>query len=92
MNSTLTPQKDRHSHPPEPPDMSERTHNAVRRVSVADRVALHLGVALITWSRRPRPERSRLTTANRTQRQLARERLAQARVREEHLAPRFIIR
>ncbi|EAR23879.1 hypothetical protein A20C1_05462 [marine actinobacterium PHSC20C1] len=92
MNSTLTTHKDRRNHPPEPPSEYENTQRVVRRVGIADRVALHLGVALITWSRRPRTARLRATAAARAQQQLTRERLALARAREEHLYPRFIIR
>lgn len=50
MNTTLPTAPSRHDHPPQP---IERTAPRVRRVGVIDRVALHLGVALITWSRRP---------------------------------------
>lgn len=92
MNSTLTTPKDRHNHPPEPRIESESAQRVMRRVSVIDRVALRLGVALITWSRRPRRVRFRATGAARAQQQLARERLAQARAREEQNYPRFIIR
>ncbi len=44
MNTVLsTPVDEQHQpHPPSP-----------RRVTLPDRVALHLGLALITWSRRP---------------------------------------
>jgi hypothetical protein len=41
-------------------------------VSFVDRIALHLGVALITWSRRPRDYESRERRANRIEQQLAR--------------------
>jgi hypothetical protein len=94
MNSTLTPHKGRHHHPPEPPSENENegSQKVVRQVGIIDRVALHLGVALITWSRRPRTAHFRTTAATRAQQQLARERLAQARAREEQHYPRFIIR
>jgi hypothetical protein len=36
----------------QPPSQRERATS--RHVTLADRVALHLGLALITWSRRPR--------------------------------------
>jgi hypothetical protein len=44
MNTTLLTRVDEqnHNHPPSHP-----------RVSLPDRVALHVGLALITWSRRP---------------------------------------
>jgi hypothetical protein len=51
MNTVLSTPVDEqnHTHPPSRAGLS-----AVRRVGLADRVALHLGLALITWSRRPR--------------------------------------
>jgi hypothetical protein len=64
-----------HTHPPSPLEHRSKAHT----VSLADRAALHLGLALITWSRRPRtvaPETSRdelngrrLATAARTERE-----------------------
>jgi hypothetical protein len=39
-----------HTHPPSSPGHLP----GARTVSLADRAALHLGLALITWSRRPR--------------------------------------
>jgi hypothetical protein len=47
VNTVLSTSVDEHHHQHPSPLAS------VRRVSVADRVALHLGLALITWSRRP---------------------------------------
>jgi hypothetical protein len=51
MNTVLSAPVDEqnHLHPP-----SRVGSPAVRSVGLADRVALHLGLALITWSRRPR--------------------------------------
>ena len=51
MNTVLSTHVDeqRHPHPP-----SGVRPASIRRVGLADRVALHLGIALITWSRRPR--------------------------------------
>lgn len=57
MNTVLSTPVDeqKNHHPPSP------TTSVARRVTLPDRVALHLGLALITWSRRPRrapsPER-----------------------------------
>jgi hypothetical protein len=50
VNTTLSTPVDQHNHthPPSPPEVRVR----VRTVSIADRAALHLGLALITWSRR----------------------------------------
>jgi hypothetical protein len=43
----------RHDHPPQPnPQPTAPTHT-VRRVGLLDRAAMHLGVALIRWGRRP---------------------------------------
>ena len=55
MNTTLSTER-RHSHPPQP---IERLAPA-RRVGLADRAALHLGLALIRWGRRPDPRNARL--------------------------------
>lgn len=60
MNTVLSTPVDEqnHKHPPS----SLEHHSSVRTVSLADRAALHLGLALITWSRRPRtvaPQSSR---------------------------------
>ena len=51
MNTVLSTLVDEqnHTHPP-----SRAGSSTVRTVGLADRVALHLGLALITWSRRPR--------------------------------------
>ncbi|QAV69860.1 hypothetical protein ESZ53_05075 [Salinibacterium sp. UTAS2018] len=97
MNATLAAPKDRHDHPPEP-SAAQNPHDAAprqampRRVGVVDRLALHLGVALITWSRRPHRSRLLASPQQRAEHQLRRERLAQARARAEHHYPRFIIR
>ena len=45
----------------------------VRRVSFFDRLALHVGLALITWGRRPLNLESRERRANRVEQALARE-------------------
>lgn len=47
MNATLAPTETRH--PAQQPQLAQ----PVRRVGLADRAALHLGVALIKWGRRP---------------------------------------
>ena len=49
MNSTLTAETSRHAHPPQ----LERVRAATRRVTLLDRLALRLGLALIMWGRRP---------------------------------------
>ncbi|HEY1531170.1 MAG TPA: hypothetical protein VGF80_10170 [Galbitalea sp.] len=51
MNTVLSTRVDEHpTHPPS----SVHSVSDRRTVSLPDRVALHLGLALITWSRRPR--------------------------------------
>lgn len=60
MNTTLSTTLGRHEHPPE--SVATEHPRAVRRVGLLDRAALHLGVALITWGRRP------LTVASHEQR------------------------
>lgn len=45
MNATLAPTETLHP--------VQQPHQPVRRVGLADRAALHLGVALIKWGRRP---------------------------------------
>jgi hypothetical protein len=45
----------------------------VRRVSAVDRLALHVGLALIKWGRRPQDLESRERRANRIELALARE-------------------
>ena len=51
MNTVLSTPVDEPNHT-HPPSRAQLSHP--RRVGLADRVALHLGLALITWSRRPR--------------------------------------
>jgi hypothetical protein len=73
VNTTLSTTESRTAHPPHNAD-----HNPVvralpkRHVTLVDRVALYLGVALITWSRRPRDYETRERRANRVEQQLAR--------------------
>ena len=65
MNTTLSTAPGRLDHPPQPTA-------SVRRVGLFDRLALHLGVALIQWGRRPLKVDSRERRANRIEQQLAR--------------------
>jgi hypothetical protein len=69
MNTTLSTETGR-GHPPQQ-SQSHQPYEA-HRVSYVDRIALHLGVALITWGRRPQPVESRERRAIRVERQLAR--------------------
>lgn len=77
MNTTLETRQSQHDHPPsassEQFDAFERFEpRPVRRVGLADRVALRLGVALVTWSRRPLRLETRERRANRVEQHLAR--------------------
>lgn len=57
MNTTLaTPGRHESIHEHETRSIETQ---AVRRVGIVDRAALHLGIALITWGRRPAPARER---------------------------------
>lgn len=63
MQTELTTLPGRHDHPPQtvsPPHL-----HPARRVGLLDRTALHLGIALIKWGRRPlrTDDRDRLASA-----------------------------
>jgi hypothetical protein len=66
MNSTLTTPS-RHTEQLHP----EQHAQQLRRVGLVDRAALHLGVALIKWGRRPRVQTGRERRANGLERALA---------------------
>jgi hypothetical protein len=90
MNTTLETRPSQHNHPPsaveqrEPVDAFERFEpRPVRRVGLADRVALRVGVALVTWSRRPLRLETRERRANRVEQHLA-------RLAREHAAERAL--
>ena len=68
MNTTLT-NETRH----EPSVHLAQHPKPVRRVGLADRAALHLGVALIKWGRRPSPAPAYERRANRLERALSRQ-------------------
>lgn len=69
MNTVLSTTPGRHDHPPHPTQPSEPTNerrsvparpsHPVRRMGIVDRAALHLGLALIRWGRRPLETESR---------------------------------
>ncbi|MBC7590934.1 MAG: hypothetical protein H7226_07815 [Salinibacterium sp.] len=69
MRTTLTTAPGRHDHPPQPISTQLRSG---RRVGPLDRLALHIGVALITWGRRPRAYSSFERSATRIEVRLAR--------------------
>ncbi|TXN29881.1 hypothetical protein [Lacisediminihabitans profunda] len=75
MNSTashnaVSTTPGRHDHPPQ--SRQYRRERPARRVSLLDRAALHLGVALIKWGRRPLDVESRERRARRVEQQIAR--------------------
>ena len=74
MNTVLSTRVDeqKHQHPPSPLARVVRA----RRVSLADRVALHLGLALVTWSRRPRTVAQKPSVDRWVRNERARERAA----------------
>lgn len=78
MNSTLSTVRGRHDHPPQP--SLPLASLPVRRVNLLDRLALHAGIALIKWGRRPLAIESRERRASRVEQQLAR--LARERATE----------
>ena len=59
----------------------------VRRVSLFDRLALHVGLALITWGRRPLTLESRERRANRIEQALA----GEHRLREDERNARLLL-
>ena len=59
----------------------------VRRVKLFDRLALHVGLALITWGRRPLNLESRERRANRIEQAIAREH----RLREDERNARLLL-
>lgn len=67
MNTTLTRPNTVHHHIEQ-----EELPREIRRVGLLDRLALHIGIALITWGRRPATLESRERRANRIEQQLAR--------------------
>lgn len=68
MNATLSTAPGRLDHPPQP----VQPIVAARRLSPLDRLALHAGIALIRWGRRPLTIESRERRASRVEQQLAR--------------------
>ncbi len=70
MNTILSTVRGRHDHPPEP--AISPASRSIHRVNLLDQIALHAGVALIKWGRRPRVIESRERRATRIEQQLAR--------------------
>lgn len=74
MNTTLSTrpsqeQLDQHHQQHSPQEQPRLT----RRLRLIDRLALHLGLALIAWGRRPRSLESRERRANRIEQAIARD-------------------
>jgi hypothetical protein len=69
-DNTVSTTPGRHDHPPQPAYV-HRPH-PMRRVSLLDRAALHLGVALVKWSRRPYLDESRARRAREAEQYFAR--------------------
>ena len=80
MHTQLTTLPGRHDHPPQ--TVSTPQPHQVRRGGLLDRTALHLGVALIKWGRRP------LRVDDRDQALIAREALL-AREESERLRTQY---
>jgi hypothetical protein len=73
VSTTMSTTQSRHDHPPHSAANTPVAKALPKRhVGLVDRMALHLGVALITWSRRPRDYETRERRANRVEQQLAR--------------------
>ena len=88
MNSTLTTAPGRHEHPPQP--QVETEVRPIRRITGLDRIALHVGLALITWGRRSRSVPSRERRAKRFEHEFAR--LERERAAERELRLRVPVR
>ena len=82
MKTQLAPVPDRHDHPPQPVRSPEA--RPLRRVGLVDRAAMHLGIALIHWVRRPVRARRRERPTLAPESIAARRELD--RVRDEYLA------
>jgi hypothetical protein len=89
MNTTLSTAPGRQDHPPQQSSL-ERVPYQARRVNLLDRVALHVGIALIKWGRRPLAVPSREQRAKRVEQQLAR--LEREREYERALRPFLPVR
>ncbi|MCU1506855.1 MAG: hypothetical protein JWP05_1824 [Microbacteriaceae bacterium] len=81
VHNTVTTAPGRHDHPPQPIQPSQ----PIRRVNLLDRAALHLGVALIKWGRRPRRTDSRASLAHHAEQHCARLDRERAAERMRHL-------
>lgn len=88
MNTLLPAPTSRPEHPPQPSPGADKAPR-VRRVGYLDKLALHLGVALIKWGRRrSRADASRERLATTREHQLLRESLE----RDRHSDPWDMLR
>jgi hypothetical protein len=83
MQTQLSTLPGRHEHPPQ--TVSPVQPHPVRRVGLLDRTALHLGVALIKWGRRPVRSVDRDQAALAYQSYLARQESERLRTQHEAL-------
>jgi hypothetical protein len=83
MHTELSTLPGRHEHPPQ--SVPTVASHPVRRVGLLDRAALHLGVALIKWGRRPVRTVSRDEAQLAHQAHLAREESERVRTQYEAL-------
>ncbi|PRY68384.1 hypothetical protein B0I08_10486 [Glaciihabitans tibetensis] len=72
-----------HAHPPQPVHTPQP--HPVRRVGLLDRAALHLGVALIRWGRRPTRAERRTRATLSPEAQNARRQLEELRNQHESM-------
>jgi hypothetical protein len=68
-NNAVSTLSGRHEYPPQP--VYARETRPARRLSTLDRAALHLGLALIKWGRRPLEVDSRERRTDRARRHFA---------------------
>lgn len=87
MNTTLSTASRAHEprQPDQPPHPERPAQRERRRVGLVDRAALHLGVALVAWSRRPRANDTRERRARRIEQYVARLERERAAERELRL-------
>ena len=83
MNATMTTAASRHDHPPQ--QVVHAEPHPVRHVNAIDRIALHIGVALIRWGRRPHRLESRERRANVREQLIAQELRERSAQRRMHL-------
>ena len=83
MSTSPSTTTGRHTHPP--PAVIEHAQRPARRVSALDRLALHLGIALIKWGRRTHAAATRDEVMHRREQQSAQAEREQAAERQFRL-------